>query len=185
MDVVTVLREISRGFSTLAESINKLSEISIAELAAKAEEKGKADNSDRFEHHSKSVNEDRLLNIDEVAEFLNIKKSTVYAMTMHGTIPVVKFGKLNRFKKTDLLDFIEKHQRKNKGQMNKDLEAIYNKDKSKKYRENVPDKYILSLLRKEGVDCNNMNAEDLKNIVELKRVKVLLSRQVKKKEINK
>ncbi|MBM4054179.1 MAG: helix-turn-helix domain-containing protein [Planctomycetes bacterium] len=47
-----------------------------------------------------------LMNMNEAAAYLQIKKSTLYQMTMRREIPCVKIGKLNRFRKIDLDNFI-------------------------------------------------------------------------------
>ncbi len=48
-----------------------------------------------------------LLSVEETAQYLGIKKSTVYQMSMRRAIPVVKVGRLVRFRKADLDAFIE------------------------------------------------------------------------------
>lgn len=50
-----------------------------------------------------------LLNMDEASNLLGIKKSTLYALVMRREIQVVKIGKLNRFRHSDLDKFIENH----------------------------------------------------------------------------
>lgn len=50
---------------------------------------------------------DGLLDMKQAANFLNVKVSTLYGMTMRREIPVVKIGKLNRFRMQDLQAFIE------------------------------------------------------------------------------
>ena len=47
-----------------------------------------------------------LIDMDTTAKYLSIKKSTLYSMVMKRQIPVVKIGKLNRFRKSDLDDYI-------------------------------------------------------------------------------
>ena len=49
---------------------------------------------------------DNLLDMRQASEYLNIKTSTLYAMCMKNRIPVVKIGKLNRFRREDLDKFI-------------------------------------------------------------------------------
>ncbi len=49
-----------------------------------------------------------LLDIDEAAEYLGLKKSALYQMTFKRTIPFVKIGKRVRFTKMQLDDFINK-----------------------------------------------------------------------------
>jgi len=48
-----------------------------------------------------------LMNMEQAASFLNVKKSTIYRMTMRKEIPVCKLGKLNMFRLKDLEAFIE------------------------------------------------------------------------------
>jgi len=55
----------------------------------------------------KVLDNDRLLNMDEAASLLNIKKSTVYSLVMRREIPVVKIGRLSRFRRQDLDRWIE------------------------------------------------------------------------------
>lgn len=54
-------------------------------------------------------NELRLLSMDEASNLLGIQKSTLYDMTMRRVIPVVKIGRLNRFKLSDLEAFINQN----------------------------------------------------------------------------
>ena len=52
---------------------------------------------------------DNLLDMRQASEYLNIKISSLYAMCMRKQIPVVKIGKLNRFRLQDLNKWIESH----------------------------------------------------------------------------
>lgn len=54
-------------------------------------------------------NDGRLLSMDEASQFLGIKKSSLYQLTMRQEIPVVKIGRLNKFRMTDLNEFINCH----------------------------------------------------------------------------
>ena len=47
-----------------------------------------------------------LMNVDQVAEYLAIPKSTVYAMSMKAKIPHSHIGKLLRFRKSDIDDWL-------------------------------------------------------------------------------
>ncbi len=51
-------------------------------------------------------NDNNLLDMLQTSEYLNIKTSTLYAMCMRREIPVVKIGRLNHFRKSDLDAFI-------------------------------------------------------------------------------
>ncbi|MBI2471357.1 MAG: helix-turn-helix domain-containing protein [Planctomycetes bacterium] len=50
-----------------------------------------------------------LLTPDEAAKYLNVKLSTVYQWSMRKTLPVVKLGRLNRFRRQDLDAFINQN----------------------------------------------------------------------------
>lgn len=50
-----------------------------------------------------------LLNMDEAASFLGIKKDTLYSMVMRRQISVIKIGRLNKFKLQDLEAFINQN----------------------------------------------------------------------------
>ena len=46
-------------------------------------------------------------NADQAADYLNVKKSTLYKKTMRGEVPFHKTGKKLMFKKSDLVNFLE------------------------------------------------------------------------------
>lgn len=48
-----------------------------------------------------------LMDVKGASEYLGIKTSTLYQLCMRHKIPVVKIGRLNRFRKADLDAFIE------------------------------------------------------------------------------
>jgi len=50
----------------------------------------------------------RLLTVDDVAEILGVKKSTIYQWTSADFIPHIKLGKNVRFREGDVLAWIEK-----------------------------------------------------------------------------
>ncbi|UJS16907.1 MAG: helix-turn-helix domain-containing protein [Candidatus Jettenia sp.] len=50
-----------------------------------------------------------LMDMNQTAAYLNIKLATLYSMTMRKEIPVVKIGRLNRFRKLDLDIWIDKN----------------------------------------------------------------------------
>jgi excisionase family DNA binding protein len=55
----------------------------------------------------KLVDAGNLMTPQQAADYLGIKLSSVYAMTMRKTIPFCKIGKLNRFRMKDLNNWIE------------------------------------------------------------------------------
>ncbi|MFO0795414.1 MAG: helix-turn-helix domain-containing protein [Candidatus Brocadiaceae bacterium] len=48
-----------------------------------------------------------LLDMVQTCEYLNIKKDTLYQLCFKRRIPIVKIGRLNRFRKQDLDQWIE------------------------------------------------------------------------------
>ena len=52
------------------------------------------------------------LNVDELSEYLNIKKSTLYSMVENKEIPFFRSGRLIRFKKEEIDMWIENHREK-------------------------------------------------------------------------
>ena len=53
--------------------------------------------------------EKRFLNIEELSQYLNIRKSKLYAMVEGGEIPCFRFGRLIRFKKQEIDAWVENH----------------------------------------------------------------------------
>jgi excisionase family DNA binding protein len=56
--------------------------------------------------------EERLLTIDEVAEFLHINPMTVYAWVKDEKIPAFKIGKVWRFRKSEIDNWLRKQKYK-------------------------------------------------------------------------
>ncbi len=54
-------------------------------------------------------NSEGLVDMESAAKYLSIKKSSLYQLCMRKKIPVVKIGNLNRFRKSDLDDFISQN----------------------------------------------------------------------------
>lgn len=52
-------------------------------------------------------NNSNLMNMNTAAAYLNIQKSTLYQFCMRRQIPCAKIGRLNRFRKQDLDQWIE------------------------------------------------------------------------------
>ena len=52
---------------------------------------------------------EKLLSIDELSEFLGVKKATIYAWTCQNKIPHIKLSKrLLKFKKADILKWLDR-----------------------------------------------------------------------------
>ncbi len=54
----------------------------------------------------------RIIDIEQTADFLNLAKATIYGLVHRNKIPHFKQGKKLRFKKSDLMAWIEKGRRK-------------------------------------------------------------------------
>ncbi len=54
-------------------------------------------------------NNDGLMDMEPAAKYLSIKKSSLYQICMRKQIAVVKIGRLNKFRKSDLDDFINQN----------------------------------------------------------------------------
>lgn len=50
-----------------------------------------------------------LMDMKQASQYLNIKVSTLYGLCMRKQIPFVKIGKLNRFRKASLDQWINEH----------------------------------------------------------------------------
>ncbi len=64
----------------------------------------------RKEFCSDSINSNYLLCVDEAAKFLGVKKETlaIWRCEKRYTIPFIKVGRLVKYKRSDLIQFIEK-----------------------------------------------------------------------------
>ncbi len=58
--------------------------------------------------------EKRLLTIDEIAEFLHMNPMTVYSWVKDGKIPAFKIGKVWRFRKTEIDEWLKNKSIKNR-----------------------------------------------------------------------
>ncbi len=54
-------------------------------------------------------NSEGLVDMESAAKYLSIKKSSLYQLCMRKKITVVKIGRLNKFRKPDLDDFISQN----------------------------------------------------------------------------
>ncbi len=53
-------------------------------------------------------NEEMFMNVKDVARYLKVETAVVYAACSKGELPFLKIGKLYKFKKTDVLKWLEK-----------------------------------------------------------------------------
>jgi excisionase family DNA binding protein len=68
--------------------------------------------------------EDQLLSISEAAEFLNLKKSTIYKRKSEGRIPYMKIGKKLYFSKSDLWSDVRKGKHLSNEELNTTAQSI-------------------------------------------------------------
>ena len=52
---------------------------------------------------------DGLLNVKQVAQYLQLKESTIYSWAQDGKMPAIKIGRTWRFRRTDLDAWLERH----------------------------------------------------------------------------
>ena len=55
------------------------------------------------------MDQDVLLNVKQVAQYLQLKESTIYSWAQDGKIPAIKIGRTWRFRRTDLDTWLERH----------------------------------------------------------------------------
>ncbi|MEN6478127.1 MAG: helix-turn-helix domain-containing protein [Anaerolineales bacterium] len=53
--------------------------------------------------------DDTLLNVKQVAQYLQLKESTIYSWAQDGKIPAIKIGRTWRFRRADLDAWLEQH----------------------------------------------------------------------------
>ncbi len=56
----------------------------------------------------KNNDSDGLMNMESASKYLCIKKSSLYQICMRKEITIVKIGRLNKFRRSDLNAFIDK-----------------------------------------------------------------------------
>lgn len=55
------------------------------------------------------MSEEVLLKVKQVAEYLQLKESTIYSWAQAGRIPAIKIGRNWRFRRADLDSWLEQH----------------------------------------------------------------------------
>ena len=55
------------------------------------------------------MSQDALLNVKQVAEYLQLKESTIYSWAQDGKVPAIKIGRTWRFRRSDLDTWLERH----------------------------------------------------------------------------
>jgi excisionase family DNA binding protein len=75
-----------------------------------------------------ATSEDEFLNIEQLTKLIGLTKPTIYGHVHRKTIPFIKKGKMLRFSKIDILNWLENGKSKSKS----DLEAKANEYLAKK-----------------------------------------------------
>lgn len=103
-------------FMLTEESISKLAEQITANI------------NKQLQPTSSAVSEDEFLNIIELSKLIGLTKPTIYGHVHRKTIPFIKKGKMLRFSKQDILNWLKDGKSKSKS----DLEAKANEYLAKK-----------------------------------------------------
>ncbi len=61
------------------------------------------------------MSDNTLLNVKQVAQYLQLKESTIYSWAQDGKIPAIKIGRTWRFRQADLDAWLERHLQKEGG----------------------------------------------------------------------
>lgn len=56
------------------------------------------------------MNEPKLLTLQQVSEYLNIHEMTLYKMAQQGKVPASKVGRVWRFRKNRIDEWLDKHE---------------------------------------------------------------------------
>ncbi len=65
-------------------------------------------------HPQKVTQEDEFLNIDELSQLIGLTKPTIYGHVHRNTVPFIKKGKMLRFSKIDILNWLQDGKSKSK-----------------------------------------------------------------------
>jgi len=55
------------------------------------------------------MSQEALLNVKQVAEYLQLKESTIYSWAQDGKVPAIKIGRTWRFRRSDLDGWLQRH----------------------------------------------------------------------------
>ncbi|MGI6367643.1 MAG: helix-turn-helix domain-containing protein [Anaerolineae bacterium] len=62
------------------------------------------------------MSQEALLNVKQVAEYLQLKESTIYSWAQDNKIPAIKIGRTWRFRRTDIEAWLEWHRQESRGE---------------------------------------------------------------------
>lgn len=74
---------------------------------------------------------ERLLSVDQTAEFLNLSKPTIYSKVSRGELPVMKRGKRLYFSNLELLEYIKEGRRKTPAEVKAEVESFLSDNKKR------------------------------------------------------
>tara|TARA_R110002050_G_scaffold291316_1_gene445698 strand:+ start:2989 stop:3336 length:348 start_codon:yes stop_codon:yes gene_type:complete len=69
------------------------------------------------------IQEEKLLSIEEAAEFLNLKVPTIYSKVSRGELPVMKRSKRLYFSRTELLEYLKNGRKKSNAEIEQEAGA--------------------------------------------------------------
>ncbi len=70
------------------------------------------------------MDENTLLNVKQVARYLQLKESTIYSWAQDGKIPAIKIGRTWRFRRSDLDAWLARHLQGETGVTNEEASGI-------------------------------------------------------------
>lgn len=70
-----------------------------------------------------------IFSIEEAADFINLARTTIYALTSKNEIPFYKRGKKLYFKKKDLIEWLEKGKRKTNCEIQEEADQYLSKNR--------------------------------------------------------
>jgi excisionase family DNA binding protein len=105
------------------------------------------------------------LTMDELSQYLNIRKSTLYSMVEKGEIPSFRFGRLLRFKKQEIDIWIECH-REETIDSDKKAKEILKGVRSPKMDINKTVKKVIEEVKNNGYTLNHGRPDRIKGLRE-------------------
>lgn len=66
---------------------------------------------------------EQLLNVEQVAEYLQVNRSTIYDWAQKGKLPAIKLGQIWRFRRSELDTWLEAHKVESPRESNDLMEA--------------------------------------------------------------
>lgn len=77
----------------------------------------------------KAETTEKLLSVEEAAEFLNLTTKTIYAKVHRGDLPVMKGSKRLYFSNTELMEHLKKGRRRSNAEIEQEAENYLNHKK--------------------------------------------------------